>query len=191
MSKVQVAGNASGTGIFTIASPNSNTDRTLTLPDNTGTLLTTSSAIQRSQLPTGSVLQVVSATYNTQVSNATGTLSATGLSATITPTSATSKVLVIVHDPMRMTGGTVSGFQTVLYKNGSALFYVMSNTGYANPSTADRSWIVSFNYLDSPASTSALTYALYFAQNSGSGTVYAQIDGTGNTGSITLMEIAA
>lgn len=39
MSKVQLQGNASGTGIFTIASPNSNTDRTLTLPDDTGTLL--------------------------------------------------------------------------------------------------------------------------------------------------------
>lgn len=43
MSKVQLAGNANGTGIFTIASPNSNTDRTLTLPDNTGTLLTQNS----------------------------------------------------------------------------------------------------------------------------------------------------
>jgi hypothetical protein len=41
MSLVKVQGNASGTGIFTIASPNSNTDRTLTLPDNTGTILTT------------------------------------------------------------------------------------------------------------------------------------------------------
>ncbi len=45
MSKVSLAGNASGTGIFTIASPNSNTDRTLTLPDNSGTILTTSSNI--------------------------------------------------------------------------------------------------------------------------------------------------
>lgn len=43
MSKVQLAGNVSGTGIFTIASPNSNIDRTLTLPDNTGTLLTQNS----------------------------------------------------------------------------------------------------------------------------------------------------
>jgi len=51
MSKVQLAGNASGTGIFTIASPNSNTDRTLTLPDNTGTLVTTAS--------TGSVTQAM------------------------------------------------------------------------------------------------------------------------------------
>jgi hypothetical protein len=43
MSKVQLQGNASGTGIFTIASPNSNTDRTLTLPDNSGTLINTGS----------------------------------------------------------------------------------------------------------------------------------------------------
>ena len=40
MSQVKISGNASGTGIFMIASPNSNTDRTLTLPDQTGTVLT-------------------------------------------------------------------------------------------------------------------------------------------------------
>ena len=44
MSKVALSGNASGTGTFTIASPNSNSDRTLTLPDNTGTILTTATA---------------------------------------------------------------------------------------------------------------------------------------------------
>ena len=44
MSKVALSGNASGTGTFTIASPNGNTDRTLTLPDNTGTILTTATA---------------------------------------------------------------------------------------------------------------------------------------------------
>jgi hypothetical protein len=49
MSKVSLAGNASGTGIFTIASPNSNTDRTLTLPDNTGTVVTTGSTAGVSQ----------------------------------------------------------------------------------------------------------------------------------------------
>lgn len=54
MSKVQLAGNASGTGIFQIASPNSNTDRTLTLPDNTGTIVSTGS--------TGAVSQAMLAT---------------------------------------------------------------------------------------------------------------------------------
>ena len=40
MSNVVITGNASGTGDFTIAAPNSNTDRTLTLPDVSGTLVT-------------------------------------------------------------------------------------------------------------------------------------------------------
>ena len=44
MSKIALSGNASGTGTFTVASPNSNTDRTLTLPDATGTFLTTATA---------------------------------------------------------------------------------------------------------------------------------------------------
>ena len=41
MSQVAVSGNALGTGTFTIASPNSNTNRTLDLPDASGTILTT------------------------------------------------------------------------------------------------------------------------------------------------------
>jgi hypothetical protein len=40
MSQIKLSPNASGTGDFTIASPNGNTNRTLTLPDETGTLLT-------------------------------------------------------------------------------------------------------------------------------------------------------
>lgn len=45
MSKVALSGNASGTGTFTIASPNSNSDRTLTLPDQTATLITNSADV--------------------------------------------------------------------------------------------------------------------------------------------------
>jgi hypothetical protein len=44
MSKVVIQGNASGTGNFTIAAPNSDTNRTLTLPDEAGTVLTTATA---------------------------------------------------------------------------------------------------------------------------------------------------
>jgi len=41
MSRIAIQGNASGTGTLTIAAPNTNTDRTLTLPDEAGTVLTT------------------------------------------------------------------------------------------------------------------------------------------------------
>ena len=54
MSKIALTPNASGTGTFTIASPNSNTDRTLTLPDEAGTVLTSASTIDSSKvLPSG------------------------------------------------------------------------------------------------------------------------------------------
>lgn len=50
MSKISLTPNASGTGTFTIASPNSNTNRTLTLPDADGALLTDSSSLDASNL---------------------------------------------------------------------------------------------------------------------------------------------
>jgi hypothetical protein len=51
MSRITLSGNASGTGNFTLASPNSSTDRTLTLPDNTGTVLTTASTVIQKAMP--------------------------------------------------------------------------------------------------------------------------------------------
>ena len=45
MSKVKITGHASGSGTLTLTGPNTNSDRTLTLPDNTGTLLTTEGAV--------------------------------------------------------------------------------------------------------------------------------------------------
>ena len=45
MAKVKITGHASGTGILTVTAPNTSTDRTITLPDSTGTLATTSDTI--------------------------------------------------------------------------------------------------------------------------------------------------
>jgi hypothetical protein len=48
MSKVKIEGNASGTGTLTIAAPNTNTDRTLTLPDGAGEILTDATGLTSS-----------------------------------------------------------------------------------------------------------------------------------------------
>ena len=50
MSKVKIQGNASGTGIFTVAAPATNTDRTLTLPDVDATVMTTAGGTFTNQL---------------------------------------------------------------------------------------------------------------------------------------------
>ena len=41
MSQVKISGNASGTGVLTIAAPNTNTDRTINIPDTAGDIVTT------------------------------------------------------------------------------------------------------------------------------------------------------
>ena len=45
MSSIAISGNASGTAVFTLASPATSTDRTLTLPDSTGTVATAESTL--------------------------------------------------------------------------------------------------------------------------------------------------
>lgn len=72
MSRVVIQGNASGTGDFTIAAPNSNTDRTLTLPDQAGEVLvngTTSNVGIGTSSPTAQ-LDVVGAVRLTNTANA-------------------------------------------------------------------------------------------------------------------------
>ena len=54
MAKVKITGHASGTGIFTVTAPNSSTDRTITLPDSTGTILDENSSLPAANL-TGTV----------------------------------------------------------------------------------------------------------------------------------------
>jgi len=50
MAKVKITGHASGSGVLTITAPNTSTDRTITLPDSTGTLLDTTSGLDATKL---------------------------------------------------------------------------------------------------------------------------------------------
>ena len=50
MSKIKIVGHASGSGVLTIAAPNTNTDRTITIPDVTGTLLDSGSDLNAANL---------------------------------------------------------------------------------------------------------------------------------------------
>jgi hypothetical protein len=85
MSKIAVSGNASGTGVFTIASPNSNTDRTLTLPDATGTVQVSGNPISGT---TGTFSGAVSGTTGTFTSGVSVGPSVTFGDATVQTTAA-------------------------------------------------------------------------------------------------------
>ena len=75
MSQVTISGNASGTGVFTIASPNSNNTRTLTLPDATATLVgdTATQTLTNKTLGSGTVQTVSLIQSGTTVASTSGT----------------------------------------------------------------------------------------------------------------------
>lgn len=148
------------------------------------------SSVARSALPTGSVLQVVQGTYATQTSTSSATYTDTGLTATITPTSASSKILVFIShtENQKSSGANLTRIKFRLLKNGSQLIVFGSDSLYTGTSV-ENTCGTSFTYLDSPATTSATTYKTQFGCSDGAGAVYVQ---NGNiTSTITLMEIAA
>jgi len=167
MSKIALTPNASGSGTFTIAAPNSNTDRTLTLPDEAGTVLTTGATA----FATGMMKQVghaLNQTYSNMNLTGGGFNDVTGLSVTVTPNSASSKFFLYarVHGelsqnehqvslrflrdstPVNVGTATQSGQNEVMYTSGDALNGNASTT----PITG------TMFTLDSPNTTSAITY---------------------------------
>jgi len=160
---------------------------TLTLPTTSGTILTTGSSgqsIPKAALPTGSVLQVVNAGSDGTVTTSTSFVDS-GLTASITPTSATSKILVTVNGVCRAV--TVRG-GFALVRNSTQLF------GYQEVNGTGAQVPYSFTYLDSPATTSSTTYKLQIACSSSGGSFNNYDVGSltsGNINYITLMEIAA
>jgi len=199
MSKVQLAGNASGTGIFTIASPNSNTDRTLTLPDNTGTILTNASTLATANLPAGTVLQVQYTNSTTRASSTTQTTQteiSTAYRVSITPIRSNSLIVISYFVPMGANGSWSSNFlcdySAVRMPAGSALntnISFISATGSSNGArkrlagSAMRSsngfdlndqltW--SMTTLDLPGSTSALQYGFTWGGEGGGPVIFGQ-----------------
>jgi len=202
MSNVVIQGDASGTGDFTIAAPNSNTDRTLTLPDVTGTVLTSGS---NADFPAGSVLQVVSTEKSDQFTTTSTTfVDITGMSATITPTSSSSKILIIFS--VGLVGNSTAGQFVYLKVNrdpsglvsigdqASARARVSAGNGGTQPYSNSSLTITN---LDSPSTTSAVTYNIQIrSQTTGTAKFNSRGDDADSTAygrssaSLTLMEIA-
>lgn len=172
MSSVVIAGDTSGS--ITLQAPSVAGTTTLTLPATTGTVVTTNT------MPAGTILQVISTTKTDVFStSSTSWTDWTGMSATITPKSSTSKILVM------MTSGVANAasnsFQYVkLQRNGSDIALGDSS------GSATRCWIdaalqnsagydirlkpLTGTFLDSPATTSAVTYKLQVILTNGSAT---------------------
>ena len=140
----------------------------------------------------GKVLQVVHASYSTEVSSSTTTFATTGLTATITPTLNTSKILVLVSQNGCMVDTTANNaVKLQLVRDATVISQITDKQSY-NSGNLFSNTGASFNWLDSPATTSATTYKTNFARYFTSGTVYVQnYNATAVVSTITLMEIGA
>jgi len=141
----------------------------------------------------GKVLQVVSATLTGSTSTTSGSQTDTGLTATITPSSASSKILVMVSLPSGSTyrsgSGTTAFGNYFLVRGASTINQApMGVINYASTSGFNIYCQPNFIHLDSPSTTSATTYKLQYS-SSGGISIYAN-DGTGTT-TISLFEIGA
>lgn len=166
-------------------------------------ILSGDTGVPASGMPTGSVIQTVNATTTTQKIITGGTYEDTNLTATITPTSTTSKILVIVMQAYRVYANsgnpayTWAGIQLV--RNGTAILLpVADNSGayqLGSQSTTTNQpqsrGIYSCNFLDSPATISAVTYKTQAKRyDSNSAIILQENDNVSNNMSvITLMEI--
>lgn len=116
----------------------------------------------------------------------------TGLQVTITPTNTSSKILIQCQ--LTGVGGSTQGGGFAIYRNGSAIFVPGANDANGPYMIFGSSvWqTATLLYLDSPGSTSALTYAVYFrAYSSGAALFMNQTAGvtTNATSTIVVQEI--
>jgi hypothetical protein len=168
MSKLVLSGDTSGS--VTLDAPAVSGTTTLTLPTTSGTVLTNGT---NTNFPAGSVLQVIQGIKTDTSSTTSSTYSdVTGLSVNITPSSTSSKILVMASVMVGETGGDGTAASVVIARD-STILINPSSPGSRFPSILNLESSISssmqymlipasFTYLDSPSSTSSLTYKVQF-----------------------------
>ena len=139
----------------------------------------------------GKLLQVVQGTTSTAASNSTTTFADTNLTANITPSLNTSKILIMVvqQNVAKDAGNASSQLLIRLMRDATSLGTFVNGQLYTG-TTVNNYSVATINYLDSPATTSAITYKTQFANAIAAASVKVQGDSQGIS-TILLLEIGA
>lgn len=134
-------------------------------------------------MPTGSVLQVVTASINNRYSTSSSSFVGIGPTLTITPRSTSSRILLMTSLSVQQNGYTYYTFMrngtNVSAGNGIFTWSQTVNTSWAN---------TSYNFVDSPATTSAISYQIGVAATASS--FYLNDNSSSNLSQLIAMEIA-
>ena len=133
-------------------------------------------------IATGTVLQVVTDTLTSEYTTSTTSFSDTGLTLNITPSATSSKIFIQTSFEV-LTNSGARGFWTI-YKDSTQLG---DTNGMASIDSSTDGGSVSMTFLDSPSSTSQLTYAVYMKSNG----TNCSMNANNTKASIVVMEIGA
>jgi hypothetical protein len=146
----------------------------------------------------GKVLQVVQAEYSTEVVVASTSYTDTGLSVTITPTAATSKILILVAQPMYSSrSGQDTGGAIRILRDSTTIFTLADSSAslagfiQVTGQTVQLGINVPLIYLDSPNTTSAITYKTQGRTRSTANSGQSIFQGGSIPSVITVLEIGA
>lgn len=191
--------NSSGGGSVTIDVPSTASTYTLTAPAATATLITTGSSgqvIPKAALPTGSIIQVVQTFDTFQATTTSGTMSDL-TSVTITPSSSTNKILVRFLAHVEMSSSATCGIR--LQRNGTSIGLgsggtvskIILSQGYGGVNGSN----MCYEFLDSPGSTSAITYKIQWAVDGGTAYYNRGVSNVGgfytDASTLTALEVVA
>jgi hypothetical protein len=158
------------------------------LTSNTSILtLASASTIYATNASMKKVVQIVYGSTTTGVTNTTSTYADTNLTATITPTSSSNKVLVIVSQNGcgKQSNNTSNNIR--LMRGATEIASLENIGGYTNSTATVFFGSVSGSYLDSPATTSATTYKTQFRSETNN--QQANVNFGSSLSTITLIEV--
>ena len=146
------------------------------------------SGMTSASVPSGSVIQVIEGTTATQVLTTSSSYVTAGLTLTITPSSASSKMLVSFSTPADAVSGTThTGGDFTIYRGSTDILSRGGDTYYNNINAVNLAGYAAMSKLDSPNTASAVTYTVYFRARNSNTTMKTQHNNS--QGTITAIEI--
>ena len=138
-------------------------------------------------ISTGKVLQAVTFTYSTQESTSSTSFVASSVTASITPSSSSNKVLIMVSGTQTTSGNASHNVATIYRGSSTNLGDSSYGISYAYTSGGSAHSGISMNVLDSPSTTSATSYTMYFRATAAHSQT---LQNAGAKSTIILLEIA-
>jgi len=168
---------------------------------STGNVLTVAGGVPTWAAPAGGgkVLQVVQGTTSTTVSIISTSFTDSGLTATITPSSASSRIMVVISQAANVSRSDSSNWHTYrlvrdstpIWNNDTTNRRNLAGFGIYNISYQNMRQMYCGSYVDSPATTSAVTYKTQWANHTTANSASVDCQSESGESSLILLEIGA